>query len=120
MGSLSSFNVPVALTEAVSIAGSVFYLFGGERMKNTAMVLLYIAGFLEAFAAVGLLVFGVILLLNPVYFFGWAFLLGFASLILFVPVAAVAALDILTARTISEALEGADAKYTPPDGKPPP
>lgn len=115
LGSVSSYNIPVALTEAVSVTGSLFYLFGGDRLKNTAMILLYIAGFLEAFASVGLLLFGVILLLNPYYFFGWAFLLGMASLVLFVPVAALAALDLLTARTISRSLENKNTtEDTPP------
>eukprot|EP00966_Prymnesium_polylepis_P134970 3119296-Prymnesium_polylepis.1 len=109
LGSLSSANIPVALTEAVSIAGSVLFLFGGDSTKNTAMVLLYIAGFLEAFASVALLLFGTILLLNPAYLFGWAFLIGIASLVLFVPVAALATLDLLTARVVAEVLEEREA-----------
>lgn len=110
-GSLSDPGAwPVAFVQAVSVTGSVLYLFGGEGMRNAAMVALYISGALEAFAAAGLLIFAIIFLSNPAYAFGWALVIGIYALVALVPVAGVAFIDITVARRIEASLSQKDSQ----------
>lgn len=107
-GALSGANVPLFLVQLLSIFGSLFFLCGGESLKSWSIPLVATASVLEALSSIVLLVIGIIFLADDSFsLYGLGVLIGIWSLILFVPAAAMAAIDYFTFTKIREALRAA-------------
>ena len=109
IGALVSSNVPLFAVQLISTIGALFYLFGSKNSRQCAAPMLTIAGVLEALASVFLLTIGIIFLTNENFsLYGLGVLIGFGSLLLFIPSAGMSAIDFIAASKIRSALREGD------------
>lgn len=104
LGAIGSFAWPVIIVELGSVIGSAMFLFGGESVKQTAVVLLAVAAVFECVGGGIFLLLAFYLLATPSGLAGWNLVLGIYALVFSVPVITIGAIDLYTVQLIRKSV----------------
>lgn len=113
LGAIGSAAYPVVILQLASVIGSLLFLFGGEELQQTSVVLLGVAAVFECVGGALALLVGFFFIATPSGLSGWSLVLGLYALIFSVPVISVGLIDAYTVYRVRNSVFG-DAESTAP------
>ena len=117
LGAIATYAVPAVLVELGSVVGSILFLFGGERLRRTSVVILAVSTVFELVGGLVFLLLGFYLIAAPQTLGGFAVLIGFYALVFSVPIVAIGAIDLYTVYLVREYVFGNNSEEGAPLGE---